>query len=269
MSAPAMLGLIAAALAIGVPVAVASARAEASHRASGAADGAALAAADAGTGYTDGEPCDIAGSVAAASGARVSSCTVDPGAFEARIVVEVPAVFGAVEGRARAGASPPPPASSGGGGSGGALAADGWAWPSGIRAVTQGPHDGYAIDLAVDGSGVLYAPYRGIVVRLGDDGNGIPEPCRVRPEWWRGPNQTVIVRHEYRGAVLFSSHNHLVPGSSARAGIALGSAVSAGQPIGAAGSSGCTSGPHSHFTLSTGLRNTNPDLDPFLYIGTP
>ena len=261
-----MLGLVAAALVVGVPVAAASARAEATHRASGAADGAALAAADAGTGYAEGEPCDLAGSVAAASGARVSECAVDPGTFEARVVVEVQAMFGPVEGRARAGADPPPPSSTGGGA---ALAAEGWAWPSGIRAITQGHHDGYAIDLAVDGSGVLYAPYSGVVVRLGDDGNGIPEPCRVRPEWWRGPNQTIIIRHEYRGAVLFSSHNHLVPGSSTRAGLALGSSVSAGQPIGAAGSSGCTSGPHSHFTLSTGPRNTNPDLDPSLYIGTP
>lgn len=265
MSVPVSVGVIAAVLLLGAPVITAAVRAEAGHRAAGTADAAALAAADAGVGLLDGDPCAAAEQVTRAAGARLAACDIDRTRFEVRVAVEAVAPLGEVSARARAGGRP----DSGAPTDGGAIGADGWVWPSAIRAVTQGPHDGHAIDLAVDGSGVLYAPYRGIVVRVGDDGNGIPAVCRARPEWWHGPNQTVLIRHEYRGRTLYSSHNHLAAGSSARAGVTVGTVVSAGQPVGAAGRSGCTSGPHSHFTLSSAPRNTNPDLDPFLYIGSP
>lgn len=265
MSVPVSVGVVAAVLALGVPVITAAVRAEAGHRALGTADAAALAAADASIGFLDGEPCAAAEQVARAADARLSECETDRDGFEVRVVIETAAPFGSVVGRARAGAQPNAAAPVGSG----PIGANGWAWPSAVRAVTQGSHDGHAIDLAVDASGVLYAPYRGIVVRVGDDGHGIPAECRARPDWWHGPNQTVLIRHEYLGRTLYSSHNHLVAGSSARAGIGVGTAVSAGQPVGAAGRSGCTSGPHSHFTLASAPRNTNPDLDPYLYIGSP
>lgn len=147
--------------------------------------------------------------------------------------------------------------------------ANGWAWPSGSRSLTQGPHGGNAIDLAVGGDGLLYAPYDGTVVQLGGDGGGVPAACQANPSWWRGTNHSVIIAHEIDGRTIYSSHNHIAPGSPGSLGVRQGDRVLAGQAVAAAGMSGCTSGVHTHFTLSSRLSNSHADIDPFQYLGQP
>ncbi|MGW9632081.1 Rv3654c family TadE-like protein [Agromyces sp. NPDC055520] len=73
-----------------------------SQRASNAADAAALAAADAISGAVPGEPCRLAGAIAARNGARLEACEGD--GAEASVIVAVEAVPGfAVTAAARAG----------------------------------------------------------------------------------------------------------------------------------------------------------------------
>lgn len=264
MSAPATIACAVAALVIGLPVLSAGAHLEARHRASGAADAAALAAADAAGGWIAAEPCDSAERVVSASGAELESCVVDARRGEARVEAVIATPLGRVRAVARAAPEAPP-----GGEVVGAVGPNGWAWPSAVRGVTQGFHDGMSIDLAVGGDGALYAPYAGEVVLAGADGAGMPETCLAMPGWWRGPNHSVIIRHEYQGRVLYSSHNHIAPGSPDRLGLAVGSQVRAGEVVALAGMSGCTSGQHTHFTLSTAPSNSHPDVDPFEFLGPP
>lgn len=263
MSAPALLACAAAAVCLGVPVIAATAQLEAVHRASAAADSAALAAADALTGWTDGDACGLAREVAEAMRAEVVSCEADSAVLRATVAVAVAAPFGGVLERARAGTP------HAGGGPDGVVGANGWAWPSAERGVSQGFHDGFAIDLETGSGGALYAPYGGVVVGVGDDGGGVPAACRANPGWWRGPNQSVVIRHEFGGRTLYSSHNHVAAGSPHAAGIAVGSRVRAGQRVATSGMSGCTSGPHTHFTLASRPTNAFPDVNPFLFIGEP
>jgi secretion/DNA translocation related TadE-like protein len=70
----------------------------------GAADAAALAAADVRVGVTGGFPCDVAGEVASANGARLTACVVD--GYIATVSVERSVLGFAVSARATAG--PPP-----------------------------------------------------------------------------------------------------------------------------------------------------------------
>lgn len=254
MSAPAVLGCALAAVLLGIPVVAAGAQLEAGHRAGGAADAAALAASDAATGWLPGDPCALADEVARAASTQIVSC--DVAGDEARVEVRASTPLGVA--RARARAAPPRTVAAEAG-------ANGWAWPSGVRSLTQGFHDGYAIDLAVGADGALYAPYDGVVVRSGGDGGGVPAVCLANPGWWRGPNHTVMVRHEVGDRVLFSSHNHVAPGSGAR----VGAHVRAGQRIATAGMSGCTQGPHTHFTLSTRPSSVSPDVNPYDYLPVP
>ncbi|MFT4231455.1 MAG: M23 family metallopeptidase [Leucobacter sp.] len=265
MSAPALLGCAAAALCLGLPVIAASSQLEAQHRIDGAADAAALAAADALAGWVEGEPCVRAQEVVEAMHGRLRRCDLDEGGelTTASILASASTPLGGAEARARAGFETP--AGSGGG----VIGANGWAWPSDVVGVTQGFHDGLSIDLAVTAEGALYAPYDGVVVVAGPDGGGIPPLCRARPEWWHGANITVMIRHVYRGRVLYSSHNHVDPASLQRFGIEPGARVRSGQRVAMSGMTGCTSGPHSHFTLSTRPANAYPDVDPFAYIGSP
>lgn len=270
MSAPVLAACAASALVLGIPVIAAAAQIEASHRASGIADAAALAAADAASGWVSGVPCAVAASVAGATEAEIETCAVEAATGTARVTVALRTPLGRVAGVARAG--PPPrsgPMSDGSLADGGPVGPNGWAWPAVGRAITQGLHDGLAIDLDVPPGGALYAPYDGVVVFAGQDAGGIPEACQTTPQWWRGPNFSVIVRHEVRGEILYSSHNHVAPESPQRKGLAPGARVQAGQPVADAGMSGCTSGPHSHFTLATTPTNAYPDRNPFAYIGTP
>ncbi len=268
MSAPALLACSAAALCLGLPAIAAAGHLEARHRAAAAADAAALAAADAASGWIEAEPCTVAGETVDAVGAELVSCEVDAASAEARVVVRAAPPFTAAEARSRAGSGNGPPGGSATGGSG-PVGANGWAWPSDMRGITQGFHDGFSIDLLVTESGALYAPYDGVVVLAGPDGGGMPDACLANPFWWRGPNHTVLIRHEYRGRVLFSSHNHILPGSPQGLGITAGTRVRSGQQVAVSGMSGCTGGPHSHFTLSTTPTNAFPDVNPFDYIGSP
>jgi murein DD-endopeptidase MepM/ murein hydrolase activator NlpD len=264
VSAPALLACAAAALCLGLPVIAASAQLEAGHRAAGAADAAALAAADAASGWIDGEPCALAQRVVVEARGEISECEVSSATADARVEVRVPAPLGGALAVARAGLLPRAASAPDG-----AVGANGWAWPSDLRAISQGFHDGLSIDLAVTGEGALYAPYEGVVVRAGPDGGGVPEACLARPEWWRGANHTVLMRHEVGGRTIYSSHNHVSPGSPQRFGVAPGERVRAGQRVASAGMSGCTSGPHTHFTLSSSPSNAYPDIDPFAYLGRP
>ncbi|WP_449281148.1 M23 family metallopeptidase [Leucobacter sp.] len=263
MSAPALLACAGAALCLGLPVIIASSQVEAEHRAAAAADAAAIAAADALGGWIDAEPCEIAREVALVHEARLRSCRIDAARADALVEAAAAAPFEAIA-AARAGPGGVETAAPDG-----PVGPDGWAWPSDSRAVSQGFHDGLAIDLAVTREGALYAPYAGVLLLAGPDGGGVPERCLAQPEWWRGPNFSVVIRHEYRGRVLYSSHNHIAPASPQRFGLAPGTRVRAGQRVASAGMSGCTSGPHTHFTLSSGPVNAHPDVDPFAYIGPP
>ena len=259
MSAPAAFACAVAALCLGLPVLAAASHLEAQQRASAIADAAALAAADAASGWVDAAPCELADVVADAQGARASRCEVDPARGEARVEIELSARLGAVTGRARA--APPDPDTVGETG--------GWVWPAVGRGITQGLHDGFAIDLDVPAGGALLAPRSGIVVWAGADEGPVPAACQARPEWWRGPNHAVIIRHDDGGQPRFSSHHHIAPGSAAALGIAAGTPVRAGQPVARAGMSGCTSGPHSHFTIASTQRNAYPDINPFELLGAP
>lgn len=264
MGAPVALSCALAALVLGIPVISAGAHLEARHRAAGAADAAALAAADAVNGFIAREPCAAASDVAAATGAGLVSCDIDSRLGEARVTVRVGTALGGVEARARAAPEAGPAVVIAG-----QPGPNGWAWPSGARALTQHFHDGIAIDVAVGDDGLLYAPYGGTVVHAGADGGGVPVPCRANPSWWRGPNHSVIIAHEVAGRTLYSSHNHIAPGSPETLGIQAGDRVQAGQAVAAAGMSGCTSGMHTHFTLSSTASNAHADIDPFAYIGHP
>ena len=265
MSGPALVACAAVALGLGLPVTVAVQHLEAQHRAGAVADAAALAAADAASGWNELSPCAAAEAVAESMAARIVECAVDGPAADARIVASAGVAAFRSQGRGHAAADGVPEPASAVHGPG----ADGWVWPSDQRHVTQGFHDGLAIDLGVTPGGALLAPFEGVVVAAGPDGGGIPPVCQLQPSWWHGPNRTVVIRHDVGDAVVFSSHNHIDPDSPARLGIAVGSRVAAGQQVAAAGLSGCTSGPHTHFTLSTSPTNTHPDVDPFGFIGAP
>jgi secretion/DNA translocation related TadE-like protein len=76
----------------------------AGQRTAGAADAAALAAADAASGAATGEPCDRAGQIAAATGARIAECEVR--GLIATVTVE--ATYAGMTVRASARAGPPP-----------------------------------------------------------------------------------------------------------------------------------------------------------------
>lgn len=262
MSAPIALACALAALVLGLPVISASAHLEARHRVAGAADAAALAAADAANGFIAEDPCEIAAATVEAARASMTACDINARLGEARVLVRASTVLGFVEARARAAPEAGPAIVLAG-----QPGANGWAWPSGSRSLTQGFHDGNAIDLTVGADGLLYAPYAGTVVRSGDDGGGIPAACRSTPSWWRGANHTVIIAHEVAGRTLYSSHNHIAPGSPESLGVRVGDHVVAGQAVAAAGMSGCTSGQHTHFTLSSRPSNVLADIDPFQFLG--
>lgn len=258
MSAPALLGCAAAALCLGIPVLAAGSHLVSAHQVTGAADAAALAAADSLTGWLAAEPCEAVAEVAREVGAHVERCDTDPALGEARVILTVRTPIGTLTARARAGGVPPEAAGAGK-----------WTWPASVGGVTQGFHDGYAVDLAAPLGSALLAPYDAVIIAAGPDGGGIPKECRVNPGWWRGANETVIMRHDYGGRTIYSSHNHVSRGSTNRLGLKVGSRVRAGQPVATAGMTGCTSGPHSHFTLSTRPENTAPNLNPFEFLRPP
>lgn len=144
---------------------------------------------------------------------------------------------------------------------------NGWAWPTDTRLLTQGYHEGVALDLASSAGGPIFAAYKGTVVEAGGDGFGMPGFCPAA--WWRGQNQTVVIRHVYNGKVLYSAVNHVAAGSSKALGIKVGTRVRSGQQIATEGMSGCTSGPHTHFVMRRTQFNWNGEVKPLGYIGKP
>lgn len=101
MSVPIGWGLAAAAMLIGLPVVAATGALEARQRAAGAADAAAIAAADAVSGWLAGEPCAVAGEVAAAARVELLRCEIE--GFEARVWVRASTPLGPATARSRAG----------------------------------------------------------------------------------------------------------------------------------------------------------------------
>lgn len=265
MSGTALVACSAVALCLGLPIVAAAQHLESRHRAEVVADAAALAAADALSGWNALPPCQAAETVANAMDARIVQCEIESLTADARVVAEAGGYPIAARARAHAAAERVRAVAPGSG----PVGQSGWAWPSDQRRLSQGFHDGFAIDLSVTPGGALFAPFDGVVVAAGPDGGGIPPVCQLQADWWHGPNSTVVIRHEVGGRVMFSSHNHIDPASPSELGIAIGVQVVAGQQVATAGMSGCTSGPHTHFTLSTSAGNTDPDLNPFEYLGTP
>lgn len=105
MSAPALAGVAAAALALGLTVVSAAQAIDGSARASGAADAAALAAADATLGWVEAPPCEMAATVVAAAGVQLQNCEADLANGQVRVGVSVQTIFGSVYAHARAGPS--------------------------------------------------------------------------------------------------------------------------------------------------------------------
>lgn len=102
MSAPALMAVAAAALAITLPVVAAASALDASARASGAADAAALAAADAALGWIESDPCTLASTVVSGVGVSLESCDVNLESGQVRIRVSVQTMFGRVAARSHA-----------------------------------------------------------------------------------------------------------------------------------------------------------------------
>ena len=102
MSAPVLLGVAVAAIAITLPVLGAAAALDASARAAGAADAAALAAADAALGWIDSEPCVIAETVTNTAKVQLDNCNANLESGQVRISVSVQTIFGRVTARAHA-----------------------------------------------------------------------------------------------------------------------------------------------------------------------
>ncbi|MGM7668458.1 Rv3654c family TadE-like protein [Microbacterium sp. A93] len=98
-------GVLAVAAALSLGLAAVGGAAVTAQRAAGAADAAALAAADAVSGaiITDEEPCALAARVAAASGATLTSCTIDGSVA----TVQVQAAYSGLAAVSRARAGPP------------------------------------------------------------------------------------------------------------------------------------------------------------------
>lgn len=142
--------------------------------------------------------------------------------------------------------------------------ATGWFWPSDQFVVTQGYHDGYALDMGSAPGGAKCAPYDGVVVYSGDNTplSGWFAGC---PAPWHGNNVVVVVEHKYKGQTIYSAHSHLKKGSTAP----VGARVKAGQQVASAGMSGCTTGPHAHFALSSGRTGWPQNIDPYQYIPRP
>lgn len=104
-SATLTLGAAAVAATLAIAAALIGGAGTASQRLAGSADAAALAAADVASGAvaSAGSPCEVAATVAAASGARLQDCRLD--GFVA--IVQVSAAYAGITAVARSRAGPP------------------------------------------------------------------------------------------------------------------------------------------------------------------
>jgi len=100
----AMVGVLAATLALSAAVVTAGAASAWSQRLSGVADRAALAAADAASGALAGDPCERAAQVAATADAELESCDIEG----LVVTVAVAASFGSLPATVWSRAGPPP-----------------------------------------------------------------------------------------------------------------------------------------------------------------
>ncbi len=112
-STVAVAGLVAAVLLLAAALLAFGAASRAAMQAGTAADLSALAAADAARGLRAGDPCTVAGQLASANGAQLSSCQVEADGTTVRVAVDVPLHFSALgitlyqaHAKARAGAPP-------------------------------------------------------------------------------------------------------------------------------------------------------------------
>lgn len=105
MSAPSLIVVATAALALGLTVVTATQAVEGGARASGAADAAALAASDATLGWVEAPPCEVAELTVQSFGAVLNRCDVNEANGGVRIRVSVQTIFGNVYAHARAGPS--------------------------------------------------------------------------------------------------------------------------------------------------------------------
>ncbi len=103
MSAPVLIVGAVAMLALGLPVMSAASALETQQRAGAAADAAALAAADAASGWIEGEPCALAARVITEFRLEMATCETDADTGDARVVVRARTLFGSIEARSRAG----------------------------------------------------------------------------------------------------------------------------------------------------------------------
>ncbi len=102
------MGVLLAVCAVLLALAPLGAAVAARQRLVGAADSSALAAADTSSGRRAGSPCSIAAAVAAANGAHLAACAVDP-AGVVTVTVAISVVGWPITAAARAG---PPPGQS-------------------------------------------------------------------------------------------------------------------------------------------------------------
>ncbi|MBW4094979.1 MAG: flp pilus-assembly TadE/G-like family protein [Acidobacteria bacterium] len=106
-----LVGLVSVALALILVVLLLVQAATGAQRAATAADLAALAAADAARGLVQGQPCQLAGEVAARHEATVTRCAITGASqdvAEVDVSLPLPGLLGAATGRARAGPPPEP-----------------------------------------------------------------------------------------------------------------------------------------------------------------
>lgn len=101
MSAPAMIGVIAGAVAVGVAAISLTSAVEANHRVESAAQNVALAAADAYFGWRGGEPCALADTVATHNNTTLLTCELRE--LDVLVSVRVRTILGERISTARAG----------------------------------------------------------------------------------------------------------------------------------------------------------------------
>lgn len=134
---------------------------------------------------------------------------------------------------------------------------DGWSYPAPSTNQACG-FDCYAnhrgMDIQDMGLGDdIHAVREGVVTHAGASPHNSRERCLSLGlgDIWRGPNYTVVIRHDVNGDRYESSYSHLQADSIA---VSTGERVSGGQVVGKVGMTGCTTGPHAHIDIA------RPDL---------
>lgn len=141
------------------------------------------------------------------------------------------------------------------------LTADGWAYPTDSPSTACG-FDCYSnhVGMDVTGKGIsapFYAARDGVVVQAGNDDEMNERLCANLGlgDIWKGPNQSVRIRHEnVNGVTYITRYSHLKNGSIT---VSTGDTVKAGQKIGEVGLTGCTTGVHAHMEIRLESGNYN------------